>query len=135
MANKPTSNPLFCLSVSSLLSFLQAFRLCRMATDDRSSDILKLAAFAKLPLLYKMRPSSTKLKMMSYFTDHTVYFSMRVCVCIYVPADISFHGCFFDTMYVLYVGIQEKKAFNLEKSTKPSQSAEQLNLRNFEIFH
>ena len=85
-------------SPSSLRSVLQAFRLCRTAVDDRSSDILKMAAFAKQ--LYEMRPSSTKLQLINvpFHSSHSVF--QRVCVSVCVH---TMHACRHDTFMVVFV--------------------------------
>lgn len=91
-----------------------------------------MAVFAKQPLLYEMRPSSTKLQLINvlFHCSHSMF--QHACVyvsaCAYVPAGIT-------AFNILYVGIQEKEGFNLQESSKPSQSAVELYLRNLEIFH
>lgn len=69
-------------------SFLQAFRLCKMDINDRSSDILKMAAFAEHPLLHETRPSSTKTPADKRpISQLARYISACVFVCAYMPAD------------------------------------------------
>ena len=71
---------------------------CRTAVDDRSSDILKMAAFAKQ--LYEMRPSSTKLQLINvpFHSSHSVF--QRVCVSVCVH---TMHACRHDTFMVVFV--------------------------------
>lgn len=73
-----TFTPFFsclCVSIFILRSFLRALRLCRSIVDDRISDILKIAAFAQQPLLYEMRPSSTKLQEINvlFHSSHNIF--------------------------------------------------------------
>lgn len=125
--NKNKTSPTsFChrISVSSSSSFLQAFGLCRTAADDRSSDILKMAAFAKLPLLHETRPSSTKLQLINvpFHSSHSTF--QRVCVRLQTNC---FHGCFCDAVNLLHV-------FRWRNNRTFSRSAA-LFCRNLEIFH
>lgn len=101
--NQKTSPPSFCLciSVSSSRSILQAVRLCRMAADDRSSDILKMAASVVWNEAKRHKTPADKCPI-SQLTQ---------CISAYVPTDMQLSWqslCYHVFTVYLYIGGKKK---------------------------